>query len=179
MGFRARKKAALNLYNYLKEFKSPIILIGHSHGGNVALSLVEVANDKNDKSLKIEKLILLATPALIVTQDCVKSNIFKNIVSFYSNGDHVQVLDPQKLYKESKAHAKEKKIDIPFFSQRLFPKIKNLIQVRILDRNKNITHLQFILESFLKSLPSTLDLIDNKYLIKNNCYRIRGCTINI
>lgn len=163
---RARKKAACQLYEYIKEFKNrPITLIGHSHGGNVALLLEEVIKEKcvKDefiKNIHIEKVILLACPVMITTQDYIKSNIFKKVISLYSTGDRTQNRDPQIFSINAHKYAKENNVHIPFFSKRIFKPSANLIQRRVLYDNRNLQHLDFVYKPFLSRLPATIKLIE-------------------
>lgn len=81
----------------LKDQDLELILIGHSHGGNVLLNLAKVedkvyGNLKVDK-LKVDKLILLGTPVQSETAELINSAMFNKIYSFYSTNDMIQVID--------------------------------------------------------------------------------------
>lgn len=69
-----------------------IILLGHSHGGNVLLNLAR-AEEEFKQNLKINKLILLGTPVQSETSQFINNPIFEKIYNFYSNGDMIQVVD--------------------------------------------------------------------------------------
>ncbi len=69
-----------------------IVLIAHSHGGNVSLLLAE-QETKLRRGLSIEHLVLLGTPIQQETEHFVDHDIFRHVLSLYSNGDLVQVLD--------------------------------------------------------------------------------------
>ncbi|MBM3893437.1 hypothetical protein FJ365_03500 [Candidatus Dependentiae bacterium] len=69
-----------------------IVLIAHSHGGNVSLLLAE-QETKLHGGLSIEHLVLLGTPIQQETEHFVHHDIFRQVLSLYSNGDLVQVLD--------------------------------------------------------------------------------------
>lgn len=69
-----------------------LILVGHSHGGNVLLNLAQAeAEFKNN--LIINKLILLGTPVQSETAEFINHMMFKKIYSFYSTNDIVQIMD--------------------------------------------------------------------------------------
>lgn len=69
-----------------------IILITHSHGGNVALRLVDIEK-KYKKGLKVKRLVLLGTPVQKETSQAIYSDLFEKIYNIYSRGDPVQVID--------------------------------------------------------------------------------------
>jgi hypothetical protein len=69
-----------------------IVLIAHSHGGNVALLLAE-QEEKFHGALSIEHLVLLGTPIQQETEHFIHHELFRHVLSLYSNGDLVQVLD--------------------------------------------------------------------------------------
>lgn len=69
-----------------------IILLGHSHGGNVLLNLAK-AEDEFKKNLKINKLILLGTPVQSETSQFIDNPMFEKIYSFYSKSDMIQIAD--------------------------------------------------------------------------------------
>ncbi|QQR48763.1 hypothetical protein IPF37_04350 [bacterium] len=106
---RHRKEAAEVLYAQLvaeyevlkKRFGNvQIILLGHSHGGNVALNLAH-AEEIHKKQLSIEKLILLGTPVQTETSHYAAQPCFKKVYNFYSKGDAVQTLDILSTSKRS------------------------------------------------------------------------------
>lgn len=69
-----------------------VVAVGHSHGGNLLLSLPEIQG-KLKENLVIEKLILLGTPVQSETKKYVSSAMFKKVYSFYSGTDLFQVAD--------------------------------------------------------------------------------------
>jgi len=100
---KKRIRAAQDLYNALtKEIaaiqqqrphsKIKIEILAHSHGGNVALNLAAV-EEKTNKNLCIDKLILLGTPIQSETKNYVNSSIFKKVYNIYSTGDAIQPID--------------------------------------------------------------------------------------
>jgi hypothetical protein len=89
----------LELFNEIEKIKNKfkpknltINIFAHSHGGNVVLNLA-AAEKKYNKNLSIDRIILLGTPVQSETKCYVNSPIFKNIYSFYSTGDNMQIID--------------------------------------------------------------------------------------
>lgn len=161
LSFAARRKAALDLYHKLKPFQGRhITVIGHSHGGNVAINLAEVARQHNDLDFKIDRLVLLASPVLAATCQNVSSPVFKKVYAFYSLGDTTQNKDPQGLYEEMR-HGENKGKKIPLFTKRQFPDSPNLIQRRVLTDRRNIEHLDFIFMPFIRDLAKIINLLDS------------------
>lgn len=157
LSFKDRLEAAEELYNFLRTCKTPVTIIGHSHGCNVALYLAKIAEKHSDISLSIDKLILLACPVQEVTASYINASVFKQIYHFYSADDFAQVCDPQGLYSD--AH-KQIPGSIPFFSQRTFKPAPHLIQVQVLLNKQSPGHNDFILkEEFLKKLPALVSLV--------------------
>lgn len=177
LSFDERKKAAFDLYQSIKNYRGKITIIGHSHGCNVAMHLAQIAQDDNNQNFCIDRLILLAGPVQHVTEIYIQSPAFKKIYSFYSTADITQVADPQGLYKETKKVNTGKQIN--FFSNRTFEFNPKLSQIRVLFNGCSISHIDFILESFIKKLPKiieTVDAIDNKH----PCYNTQQFyTVNI
>lgn len=156
LSVKARKKAAQDLYRVLKQYPHPITLVCHSHGCNVALNLAAVAQEENDTDFYIDTLILLAGPVQEVTKEYTKSPIFKKIISFYSEGDMFQVIDPQGLQQEI---SRERLFEHPLFSQRVWPDCSHITQIKVLFDGIDPWHLDFVLEKFIKFLPLILDKI--------------------
>lgn len=147
-----RLQAAKELYNKIKKLKGKITIIGHSHGCNVAINLAAIALEEGDKEFKIDRLILIAPPVQKIYSFLLSSEIFKKIYSFYSTSDFIQILDPQKKY----FHTRKLNIPIPFFSERIFDPQPNLIQSKIVINKRGPSHLDLMLERFLKHLPRIL-----------------------
>lgn len=171
LSFAARRKAAHDLYHLLKAFEHrPITVIGHSHGGNVALNLAEVAKMHNDTTFKIDRLVLLAAPVMAATAHYVNSPVFNKIYSFYSLGDTTQAKDPQRLYVEMRNFPGP----VPLFSTRKFGPAPKVTERRVLHCKRNIQHLDFILLPFIKVLPSILDLLEKNPSVheQNPCYEL-------
>jgi len=81
-------KSTLNL----KDQDLELILIGHSHGGNVLLNLAKINKEING-NLKVDKLILFGTPVQSETEELINDEMFRKIYSLYSTDDMVQVMD--------------------------------------------------------------------------------------
>jgi len=76
----------------LKDQDLELVLIGHSHGGNVLLNLAKI-NAEIHGNLKVDKLVLIGTPVQSETEELINDAMFKKIYSLYSNDDMVQVID--------------------------------------------------------------------------------------
>ena len=157
MSFESRAQAAQELYASIQDFAGPITIIGHSHGGNVALELALCA-EKNPQQLIIERLILLACPIQSATVEFAQSPLFKKVFSLYALEDMLQILDPQGLYTETKKRSKSASVQ-DLFSKRTLPLYNNVVQAQILMHDQNPWHISFMLPSFLKYLPAVLDLL--------------------
>lgn len=177
------KKEAQKLYKqlcklikkYKKEYnQKPFLrLIGYSHGCNMILNLAR-ANSTND-DLIIDQLILLAVPVQAASAHLVKKSMFKKVYSFYSRGDFVQIIDPQRLYKQPREHNGP----TPFFSRRRFKPSPKLKQVKVKLGRRAPGHPEFIKPRFLKLIPHILDAVEqwpeldkpaakSEYLLKIN-----------
>lgn len=166
-----RQDAAWNLYNEIEklisEYKktygvNPIIrIIGHSHGGNVALNLVKMK--KEEKPFEIEELVLLACPVQNNTKNYVQDPLFKKIYSLYSTIDVAQVLAPQLVYNISKESKKDAKAGMcwPSTSQRRFDTCNSLIQARIKINGRSLFHTEFVSTNFMAILPNIIQVIDS------------------
>lgn len=131
-----RKEAGHNLYKALykivkknskENYKTFITICSYSHGGNVALYLADAENIYK-KNLKIDRLILYATPIQKETAHYSEDKIFKNIYNFYSQADNIQHNDSfstssSKSFKTFKDYylknnlKNEKAIDIRILAQ--------------------------------------------------------------
>ncbi|OQA35937.1 MAG: hypothetical protein BWY54_00346 [Candidatus Dependentiae bacterium ADurb.Bin331] len=168
LSYEARETAALELYAALKKLISDyqnkygiephICMITHSHGGNVALNLAKIKEVELD--LCIHKLVMLAVPVQKRTEHFIKHSMFKQIYSFHSRFDAIQVLDPQGMYQRT-ADEKANKTKVPLFSQRLFEPQANLVQAKIKFEYIGPFHVSFILSTFLTKLPSMLNSFDS------------------
>ncbi len=154
LGFEDRKKAAEDLAKYLKNHTGKVTLIAHSHGCNVVLYLAEIA--KNDPSVSVDRLVLLAPPVQEATKEFVHSPVFKKVYSFYSSGDLVQIADPQGMYSETKKGES-------FFSKRTYNKAPNLVQARVLYDRQSLGHRAFIMPRFFKRIPQLLEVLDTAH----------------
>lgn len=160
LNFQERYKTALDLYQALQCLQErhpglPITIITHSHGGNVALNLARVVDEKQDTTLVIERLILLACPVQKQTSHLVHSPIFKKIHALYSPIDIAQVADPQGLYSEND----NKKW--PLFSERCFPKNERITHCRIRINGRGMGHIDFLTRTFLKHIPTICTLLED------------------
>ncbi|MFA6066321.1 MAG: hypothetical protein WC707_04045 [Candidatus Babeliaceae bacterium] len=157
--FSARRNAAEMLYQQIRGYKGPITLIGHSHGGNVALELGRIIAARHDTHLNIDKLILLATPIQEATAQYAASPIFKHVISLYSMGDWTQISDPQGTYYASKYIERCCNVKVPLFSERKLKNFLNVVQARVIIGGSDLGHLDFIRTAFVHQLPAVIDLL--------------------
>lgn len=158
ISFPSRLQAAEKLYTVIKHHKGPITIITHSHGCNVALNLAYWAEVHHDTRFKVDRLILIAPPVQEVTKNLALEDYFKEIYTFYSTADTMQVADPQALYWESHGWTAPT-TNIPFFSKRTFDPAPHIIQTRVLQDWQSPSHLQLMLTRFIKKLPVLLKLV--------------------
>jgi hypothetical protein len=151
-----------------------IRIMGHSHGGNVALAAAKAAQEK--PVFFINELLMLATPVHTATADCTTSPLFQNIFSIHSHVDMIQVLDPQgwPMLSESlkkalssfdAGHIKEMFSAFqqePFFSERHFKPQEHLKNVRLKFNGRDVFHMEYIFFSFARRLPIIVDAIQQK-----------------
>lgn len=174
LAFIDRLRAAQQLYSVIKKHKGPITIITHSHGCNVALNLACAAKEKNDASFCIDKLIMLAPPVQEVTKPYAHSPVFKEIYTFYSSADLMQIGDAQALYWESYA-CTPPQTRIPFLSARTFDPAPNIFQTRVLLDWQSPGHLLFMLGRFIKRIPELMKLVKSTaekdgFDYRKNCY---------
>lgn len=119
----------------------PVIrLLTHSHGGNVALNLAFI-QEKFNKNLHIDSLVLLACPVQKNTMPCTRNVMFKHIYSLYSSLDMVQIIAPQSCNER-----------LPF-SGRVFPAALNIVQAKVRMNGHAILHTEFTSARFIKTIP--------------------------
>lgn len=87
-----REKESLAKKYELSPNAISLIVVGHSHGGNVLLNLVK-AEEKYKKQLHISRLVLIATPIQKQTAYLAKHPMFDRVLSCYSRSDDMQVMD--------------------------------------------------------------------------------------
>lgn len=155
LNFETRYQEAEKIYHLIKNYPGPITLIGHSHGGNIALQVARAAAAHNDQRPLIENLILLATPIQAATLHYINAPTFKNRFSFYSHYDIIQRIDPQWIYTASYQTNNE----VPYFSDCIFPKHCNVIQARITAPQLMLVHIYFISRHFLRTLSTLINLL--------------------
>jgi len=174
INFTERENVARDLYenlqNLIQKYKdvdgiSPKLrIITHSHGGNVALNLATV-KDSNDTSFLVDELILLACPVQERTKDLIKDLTFKRVYSFFSSGDIIQCIDPQRLHKENR-HDKK----CPLFSKRRFPAHAKLSQAKVRSHGRGIMHIEYLFLKFVSKLPQFLDALDKDFAKRDKTY---------
>ena len=158
LNYDERMDASRDLYKALikkiKKIKQktgvvPLInIIAHSHGGNVALSLAQVARQNSEDLIKVDKLILLACPVQDCTASLVYDKMFNKVYNFFSNIDPIQVLAMQKPFKL--AGRKFSKYDF------------KIININTSWQRYGLFHNDFKFCHFVSKLPAALKQIDYK-----------------
>ncbi|MBA2306729.1 hypothetical protein H0W26_01190 [Candidatus Dependentiae bacterium] len=162
-----RRKAAAELtasvLDLIEKYASEGISIGlriiaHSHGGNVALHLAETVTNKE---FTIDELILLACPVQKGTASYITNPLFSSIYSVHSHLDVIQRMDPQGIHnflnsvsttglEFTVAHLN---LMGPVFSGRHFKPSPRLTQLHVKYPSRELFHIEFILQDYIKSLP--------------------------
>jgi len=130
---------------YIKKYDimPKLHIITHSHGGNVALNVVHELESRKS-NIVINEMILLAPPVQAWTKEYVKSKNVNKIYNFYSEGDLIQIADPQGLQVHFN---KNNVIDMPELfeqSKRTFEHHKNVTQIQTIINEKDPWHITFI-----------------------------------
>ncbi len=163
LNFPSRTHAAERLYNVIKNHKGHLTIMAHSHGCSVALYLASLAEQDQNSSFKVDRLIMLAPPVQIVTKHLIHAPIFKEVYTFYSTSDFLQIGDPQGLYWESYAYSPAD-TKIPFLSARTFDPAPNIMQTRVLQDRQSPGHLGIMLSRFIKNIPCLVQMIYERAL---------------
>jgi len=154
---------------YLTHRRKPTIcLICHSHGGNIALSLACIHAQKQ-KNLTIDALITLACPVQLSTKNFVDCPLFKQVYSFYSTFDFVQVIAPEivhYVHNEQGELICKKPCWFPFSSRR-FDERPHVKQARIKMNKHAVLHSCFTKADFLQTLPQLMHAVDDAYTHQN------------
>ena len=174
--FPSRTNAAKRLYNIIKDYKGHLTIMTHSHGCSVALYLAHLAEKDQNSSFKVDRLILLAPPVQVVTKHLIHAPTFKEVYTFYSTADFLQVGDPQGLYWESYAYTPAD-TKIPFLSARTFDPAPNIVQTRVMLDRQSPGHLGIMLSRFIKHIPRLIQMVHEKathggYELCRNFYTI-------
>ena len=167
-----RYNEAYLLYNQLEALKKndptrKIIIIGYSHGGNIALSLQQINEKKIHQPFVIDLLILLATPIGKISQKNAEGNLFSQIINFYSSKDLYQISDFFFNFPKTKRFFKNNKkiinIDFKYLQKTKNPIKKNTVKII------NPEHRHFGLINLDDGLPIFLTLLPKLlYSIKKN-----------
>ena len=152
---------ASNLYEIIKYHKGPITIMTHSHGCSIALYLAQCAEQDHNSEFRIARLILLAPPVQVVTKHLAHAPVFKEVYTFYSSSDIMQVGDPQGLYWESYAYTPDD-VHIPILSKRTFDPAPNIMQTRIMLDRQSPGHIHFMLARFIKHVPCIIAMVKER-----------------
>ena len=139
-----------------------IRIIGHSHGGNVALYLGKMKQSA-DESIYIKELILLACPVQESTKKYVADDIFEKTYAFYSTLDVVQVIAPQVVYNVHRTKRGNLRTEMKwnFLSGRCFDHHARLAQVKIKVNGRALFHTEFSRPKFIGLLPHILHVVNS------------------
>ncbi len=167
-----REEAAEILYKeiqrivgeYQKQYSCypEIRIIGHSHGGSVALYLAKLKKS-TDQPIRIKELILLACPVQECTKKYVEDPTFEHTYALYSTLDVVQVLAPQvvyNVYKTKRGHLRTE-LKWNFLSGRCFDHHSKLSQVKIKVNGRALFHSEFSRPKFVSLLPHILHVVNS------------------
>ncbi len=137
-------KKLINDYRTTHGGRDPkIYMFTHSHGANVALSMVHEGDVP-----PITRLIMLAAPVQALTSSrCKDTLLFEEVYSIYSSKDLIQVIDPQYI-STGRGNT---------FSERIFPHQENVVQAEITIDGKSPYHITFILLPFISYLPQIVE----------------------
>lgn len=150
--------------NYKKKYNvtPKVRMITHSNGGSIALYTGKEAKRQNNKSYKVEELVMLACPVQYITYRLIPQRAFRKIFSIYSMSDWVQTMAPQS-YHSNVNPAGCTKCLTPLFSGRCFPTYPNLIQAKIRLNNRGISHSAFLRHKFMKKLPEIINILNKEW----------------
>jgi len=84
----ARQKAARDLANHIVKYRDPnqpLTIVGHSHGGNVAILAANILKD--EFGLSVDNILTINTP---VREYQLNANVGSRHFNVYHNGDPVQ-----------------------------------------------------------------------------------------
>jgi hypothetical protein len=137
-----------------------ITFITHSHGGNVALNLSAIEDQKN---YHVDTLVMLASPVQETTKHHVQdAHLFKDIYAPHSHGDFIQIGDPQGARPRRKFirhfftnQGRKKKLPhkmVPLFSQRHFPKGSRVKEISVKMGPFSIDHVHFMYPHFSRQI---------------------------
>ena len=175
---RASEKLFLELvcisqvYQRVFNCKPLFNIVTHSHGGNVALHLAEVAPE-GQTDVRIEKLILLGCPIQKHTSQLIHSSLFVRIYNIYSHTDTIQIIDPQGLHglfaqrSDRSLKTMLKELFKPLLSERHFTPSEKVAQIAVAWKNGIVwmDDYQGVDLMYLRGIKRVLKSID---LLKSN-----------
>lgn len=124
-------------------------ILAHSHGGNVALHMVDWIDEKI--SFTVSELLLFGTPIHGETSHHVDASFFEQVYNFHSSGDFIQIADivSTKKYQPARVFKQDSIITSP--------KVKQIL-VEVGSYNPNHSELWFFRRPeiffFREALPS-------------------------
>jgi len=120
-----------------------IHIITHSHGGNVALNLINEL-ELNESDIIIDELIMLAPPVQSWTKEYIHSKNCRKIYNIYSADDWIQIADPQGVQTYINNDDVKEKPTFFDLSKRTFTHHDKLTQVQVVLNHKDPGHTDFI-----------------------------------
>lgn len=159
VNFTVRKQAGEQLYyalqalvqKYKKEYGvNPVVrMITHSHGGNIALNMLNHFPLNKGVSVELD-LIILACPVQKVTESLIEHPAIKHSYVIYSTRDLIQCLD---LYTYQGRY---------YFPKRTFAtNTKRCTQVLVRVNGCKLTHTDFA-HSFIRHIPEVMQAAKDK-----------------
>ena len=158
INFAVRQKAGHELYEAIKDVLKkyyeqfgvyPVVrMITHSHGGNIALNMVQELPFFEGGKVELE-LIMLACPVQKVTENLINHPGISRSYILYSTFDLIQKLD---LYKHEGKR---------YFPARTFEAAasSNCYQVLVKINGKRLTHTDFC-HSIVRHIPEIISAVD-------------------
>lgn len=158
LSFEAREQAGKDLFFSLKilldEYKSTygiypkLRIMTFSHGGNVALNMVQYLPFLANEHVDLE-LLMIACPVQKITEKLVEHDEVDRVYMISSSNDLMQVLDFY-TYENKRC-----------FPSRFFEKHKqNCLQVKVTVNGRAIGHYD-LFRSFIRHIPLTMNALDS------------------
>lgn len=148
---RSRKEFGFKFYDALCDFRDELKnryntdeivlnIVTHSHGGNVALFLPEVEQEKK-KQLQVNMLYMMGPPIQVETAKNIESLLFKHVIQGFSDADSVQGIDivSTRAYKSHKHMSAL--VDLKGFVKKNPHRIRCDMRYVVNKNSKHITHM--------------------------------------
>jgi hypothetical protein len=174
LNFKKREQAGKQLYDglvvLLNDYHTKygyfpkLRIITFSHGGNVALNMVQHLPFIADQQVHLEMLII-ACPVQKVTQHLLCSTYIDKMYTIASTRDLLQIADRYTFEKKG------------YFPQRFFcVNQKNCKEIRVFVNNRGLAHID-LMRSFVRHIPQVLKNADLWFEQQQSCDTIFDCYI--